>query len=130
MFFNRKYAIDSMISKLNGNIITEQEIWEEARTYDEYPNFMNIELSMSMNRLEGVIIKHLKNKLDYSFEYLMEAIEFEKYVNGYASSFNMIVDGSCVDFDIEDGDYLIENINEIIEHFKMLEDEFDELGLG
>lgn len=63
--------IEKILEKERGEYITEEEVWEIAKEYDEMPSFENIVISLRFQKFREYIQENLENNLkDFLTNYL------------------------------------------------------------
>jgi len=76
-----KYPLfKQIISKLNGDEVTDQEVWEEAKISKECPNFEDILLNLSKDRIEALMSDRFRD-LDLSLDFYINARDTHISVN-------------------------------------------------
>ena len=104
------------IEKLYRDYITDDEVWEIAREFEQIPIMENIYQNLLFDRLQAQIIEDIKDKIKEDKETLIDLIvDFEEKNN-------------CELITVEQNELLDEQIEEYINHFERntnIEDYFE-----
>ena len=76
--------LEEIIEKLDGDFITDEEVWKEAREYEEIPCIENIYIRMTYERLKELILEKTKDfdcELEINYEVNCRASWFD--INGH-----------------------------------------------
>lgn len=94
------------IEKLYRDYITDDEVWEIAREFEQIPIMENIYQNLLFDRLQAQIIEDIKDKIKEDKETLIDLIvDFEEKNN-------------CELITVEQNELLDEQIEEYINHFE------------
>lgn len=76
------FEVQGILEEINVPTVTDEEVWEDARSFNRLPNFENILTALVYGWLEDAIRKQYPETKDFNFETWVNCADSKFYING------------------------------------------------